>query len=431
MVPWDWIAAAARFVRANPRRAAVAAATSAALIVGIWLWGSQAVPRSPPRSEPAREAAREQPDPASSAAIITTRPEVKVGDELCGYGPLPLRDGIPYVPEDIETAAAAAFTHIADDLAARSDDRDRALGLHLQALGAGNAAADAWVRDHGKCADGDEACSSAMSAAAAAAAAAGQSALARLASTTSDPEVYALAMQSCVVSSAGDCALLSYAQWARIEPDNAVPWLYLAAEAQGRHDGSGLQAAIARAAAARYSNNYWESESRLVASDTFAAQPEPIQVLLTVQLIGVQAAYALPPIQVIGQYCRAPMQADAEVCTNLASLLIAHSRTAIEIYLGGRIAERLGWTDPRVSILRDEVDALRWQLAQPVDPSTNTVSSCESLQRFRRDMRTRARSGEADLLRRRLLESGVSVSEAAKQWRLEQSRKADRAAPAQ
>ena len=137
MAPRHWIAASARFVRENPRRAAAAGTIFGALIVGIWRWGSQAEPRP---AQPARAAGRENPSPDPAAALLKARPKLTVGDELCGYGPLPIRDGTPYVPDEIKTAATAAFARIADDLAARSDDRDRALGLRLQTVSASNAA---------------------------------------------------------------------------------------------------------------------------------------------------------------------------------------------------------------------------------------------------------------------------------------------------
>ncbi|HET7793481.1 MAG TPA: hypothetical protein VFL64_08855 [Rhizobacter sp.] len=62
--------------------------------------------------------------------------------------------------------------------------------------------------------------------------------MARLAVASQDPYVYAMALEACQgLRPAEDshCALLSRAQWVRLDPDNAVPWQALAAEAR-EHD---------------------------------------------------------------------------------------------------------------------------------------------------------------------------------------------------
>ncbi len=416
------------FVRAHPRRVAAAAGALVALLAAAWWSG---VPRRTPalsRSGGAEAAPRAPYYQAPFTAPLKAQSPVRaqVGDELCGYGPVPVLDGVPHIPQDIEAAAASALHRIAVDLTARSTDRDRALGMYLQMVEAWNAAGDSWVRAHGTCANNDAACQSAAVDAQSTATAASRRALVRLATTTSDAEAYALAMYSCRPAigqpSIGDCALLSSAQWARIEPDNAVPWLYLAAEAQQQHDPSGIEAVVHRASKSRYSDPHWDLISRFLASDTYKEQPPSIQPQLAVTLLGIQDAFSLPAFQVLTQYCRTATQADPkfETCGNLAALLIEHSRTLIEAFVGGKIAEKIGWTDPRFSALRDEVDALRWQFSRASKSSEQHILlSCESLQRLRRDMGTRAEFGEAESLRRQLVESGVTTSQAAQRWRTE------------
>ncbi len=71
--------------------------------------------------------------------------------------------------------------------------------------------------------------------------------VARLAAGSQDPFVYAIAMEACKgrsPSDGGSCQLLSPAQWVRLDPDNAVPWRALAAEARDRDEPLAEQAAL-------------------------------------------------------------------------------------------------------------------------------------------------------------------------------------------
>ncbi len=388
-----WTDALVRFVRNRPSRFAAAAAVVLAMLAAAWWSGSQ-----PGKALPADRVAA-PPGPQYLVAPLTLpapaplpRPE-PTGAELCGYGPVAVDNGIPQIPRDIGAAADAAFGKLASALAVGPSDRERALGLYLQMLEPENAAE-------------------------------GQ-ALVRLATTTSDADAYALAMFSCRrdidAAAGGDCALLSYAQWARIEPDNAVPWLSLADDAQQRGDRSTLEAALIRASKARYSDPHWDQISELLASDALAAQPPAIQVGLAIRLLGIQAALPILNPQGLMKYCSTAAQADqdrVQTCGDLAATLIEHSRTAVEVSIGARLAERVGWADPRLAGLQDEADALRWQMAQMHEKSgQEDLLGCDSLARLRRAMAAQAQVGERGWLRRELTAGGVTTAQAAERWR--------------
>jgi hypothetical protein len=305
--------------------------------------------------------------------------------------------------------------------------------MYLQTLAAANAANVGWVRAHGDCADDDKACRSDAAQAVRSATAESRRALIRLATTTPDPDSYALAIYSCDSaigeSSSDDCALLSNAQWARIEPDNAVPWLYLADDAQQRHDRSSFEAALNRASKARYSNPRWDQISRFLASDVFAAQSPPVQIQLAVWIVGIQAALTLPAVPVLTQYCGKAAQADSsrvQTCGDLAATLIEHGRTVVEVTVGAGVAERIGSTDPRLAALLEQADAMRWQWWQGIksmQEQDGALLSCESLQVLRRNAAAEGQLGESGRLRQELADSGVTASQAAERWRAERQQR--------
>ncbi len=217
---------------------------------------------------------------------------------------------------------------------------------------------------------------------------------------------------------------MSYAQWARIEPDNAVPWLYLAREAARQRDRSAFEAALDRASKSYYSDPHWDQIPRLLASNLLGAEAPPAQAQLALVLIGVHAALTFPSLPGLAQYCGKPDQVDSriETCTNLAAMLIGHSWTALEVHLGRRIAEAIGWNDPRLMALRDRADAIQWQLSQRMKSAAEegrTLFSCDGLQRLRRRAAAEARLGETGLLLQELADAGISVSQAAERSRTE------------
>jgi hypothetical protein len=417
-----WIATVVGFLR----RRRVAAAGGALLVILVAVWWSEW--RQGARTQPAIDWG---PSPPSHevAALSSASQQPSSGlptakdDELCGYGPVPVVDGIPQVPPEIERAAQSALGSLAADLSARSADRERAMGLYLQTIAAGAA----WSRTHPNCATDDGACEFDANRAAWDATADSRRVLVRLATSTSDPDAYALAIYSCRpwpgVSSIGDCALLRNGQWARIEPDNAVPWLFVAGEAQQRGDRNAFETALNRASKARYSDPHLDQISKLLASDALAAQSPPIQMQLAISLLGIQAALPLPDFHALAQYCSGAAQTDPngiQTCSDLASTLVEHGRTEVEVMVGGRIAEQIGSTNPRLSTLRDEADAIRWQWGQWLKSMRETDHrslTCNSLQALRRNAAVRAQLGESGRLYQQLAVSGLTASQAAERWR--------------
>jgi hypothetical protein len=74
----------------------------------------------------------------------------------------------------------------------------------------------------------------------------------QLAVGAADPAVYAMALSMCNTATEADsaCGQLSAQRWARMDPDNAEPWLLIAGKARARHDSAAEADAFSHAATA-------------------------------------------------------------------------------------------------------------------------------------------------------------------------------------
>ncbi len=425
MMLWPtWIGRVAGFVRRYPGRVAVGTAGLLVLLAVAWLPGPRRLPASRAGADRAQVPKPEPDSRAQTAAVLGERlpPPARKSNELCGYGPVPLDEhGIAQIPPEIRAEGDAALGRLGAELAARPADRDRAMGLYLQMVAAGTAAADARSSSHGECAESDEPCRSAAFQAGTAVIAPSRQALVQLAMRTTDADAYALATFSCFFtrdqSPPDECSLLNSGQWARIEPDNAIPWLYAADAAAERHDRSGVEAALYRASKSRYSDPHHDQMARLLASDPLGAQPLPVQAQTNMLLIGIGAAFPTPGYNVLEKYCGSDDAADParlQTCGDLAAVLIEHGRSNPEVWVGNLIVKRVGGTDPRLSRLGDEADAFLWQAGQDlmVVPS-HTAPDCEWMRQLRTNMTEQARSGEAARVWRELAASGLTPPQAA------------------
>ena len=171
-----------------------------------------------------------------------------------------------------------------------------------------------------------------------------QRALATMATSTTDPRIYALAFRTCAVSSEAACQALSARRWAALDPDNAVPWLFLLNDAERARDLSGQQEAWFHiATAARFDERFYAPLQPILAAAADSPDDQKAAGVLSVLGIGVAAAQpiAFGPLL---QGCRGEALADAnraQLCTRVADLLFDHSDAPNTRLIGAGITKRM------------------------------------------------------------------------------------------
>lgn len=254
--------------------------------------------------------------------------------------------------------------------------------------------------------------------------------IARLAATSSDPFVYATALQACgrpgmKAKGAPSCNLLSLAQWARIDPDNATPWLYIAAESAVRKDAAAVDEALYRVAAATNNRIYGDQLLRYVMPHVPAGAPDVDKAVVSTYVTGVAAAWQLPAYSLVTQYCAAPLLRDSnrwQACDGIARNFVEHPSTLLEKRFGFRIAERLKWPTEKLAALKDEDEAL--MSTQTGYFSEAEADSCHGFERAQDFWLQAAALGEVGALRALVVASGKSVATLAGEARAERELRA-------
>ena len=337
--------------------------------------------------------------------------------ELCGYGKTkPIRTTDDYPPEVVE-AAERAFTSVADRLSAQHQPTARAVGLYARLVAAVRRAGEDDQRLNPNCTDTP--CIQRRFKAAAAAARPHAEELARLAVASQDPRTYSMALFGCRLNQdSGACSQLSVARWSQLEPDNAVPWFYIAEEGAARKDEAALSDALLRAGRAKTSDNHW-STIFAMAEDPAARElaPAPRLVYLS-HLFGIYAAFPAPPYLAVSNACGVEKMADSarrQLCVDLATTLTERSKSLVEHSLGTAIGERGGWPADQVQRLRDEKDAVN--IVDRKDWVAEDVHSCRFLEQLEVRTSELVNLGELAAARQKLAASGRSVAAMAQEWR--------------
>lgn len=343
--------------------------------------------------------------------------------EVCGIGRVKGKDR-----QDAIVAAANRVMQAGDRLAQRltaslvgSDDHhERALGRMVR-LGESRARAveASTATAHGGC-DEDATCTARAFEAASAAGAEDRAALVADAVSSDDPRVYAAAWAACA-DERGDarCQQLKPEQWARIDPDNAVPWLWLASEASQRRDPAGVDEALFRASKARRADAHWGAALELMQREEVASQPPAARLGLLYRLIGITATQPGPSFYQAVQRCRPPGDVNwQQSCSDLADVLVERSLSMVDLTVGLRIAEAAGWAESRVQRLATERDAM----AQAQSESADLLSSdggmgCDALDAMTAWAGQVATVGEIGALRTKLLKVPGGVEAAAERFR--------------
>jgi hypothetical protein len=247
--------------------------------------------------------------------------------------------------------------------------------------------------------------------------------LVQLAVGTKDPAVYALAYTKCITgveysALPGACPQLSLDEWTRADPDNAVPWLRLAAKARTEGDGAAEAAAFARAAQAhRYESYNWS-----LFSFAQAAMPGDVTAAdrwyLTTTVIGVEAAMPMPYLTQF-QYCSRDAMADAAVrrqCNALAELMVNKATTLLEFGAGKSLGARAGWPADVVDRLTQQLQASMQAVNQVTPSDPEQQWNCDSVARGNAYMSEWDQLGERGLAQQAIERSGETVAELAHKY---------------
>lgn len=375
------------------RRVLAVTAVGAVVVVALLLRGSEAKHAVEPVASakgagPAMASAAPSPRrPLRATSAAAASPDVV---EACGGFRLKLdSDGAARPHPEMDAAVRGVKAHTLAAMRASPDELARAAALYLDEV---NAAA----RDE----------------------------LASMAVSTRDARVYALAVQVCgrryADTEPGTCRMLSAQQWSRLDRDNAVPWLSVAAQASARQDVAAVADAMHHIATARTADTGWAVVPAMVlahAPDGDAAMLGTFQLLGDV--IGIQAAVAIPGYRAVTQYCGQEALRDAnrrQTCVDIAEVLANKSTTMIDQAIGAAIGKRVGWSAERLAAFNAERDA-RYVIALLAFDQGPEALRCDSLARSLNYLREVAAHGEVEAQRLLIERSGMSVEELQRAYR--------------
>jgi hypothetical protein len=249
-------------------------------------------------------------------------------------------------------------------------------------------------------------------------------ALVQLAVGASDPAIYAMAVNACNTYSdpapAGSCQQITLNTWARLDTDNAVPWLLVAGQAHARNDATTETAAFGQAAKAHKADAYNYSLY------TFAESELPRDVTplerwyLAIELIGIESATASLQYIYASKHCSAEAMQDRgvrEQCNALAELMVGKGTTLLDLGIGTHIGARAGWSNARVARLTEELDALMQAITQTTANNNDDLWTCDGVRRGNAYMGQWVRLGEIGAARDSLDRSGETVAELAQKRR--------------
>jgi hypothetical protein len=227
--------------------------------------------------------------------------------------------------------------------------------------------------------------------------------LVQLAAGGQDAAVYAVAAGLCRTGlsdadAAGSCQRITLTGWARLDPDNAVPWIAIAQSARARGDANAEASAFARAAAARTIDNSGESLLSFALSEMPRDATPLEKSALTIEFIGYETAWGRPEISEIGRYCSPTavhQNATRKECNAVAELLVGPGTTMLYFSFGGTLGQRVGWPAERVRQVVDEKEAL----LQLETRNEQNLWSCDTVSRVNAFIVERERVGEIAALR--------------------------------
>jgi hypothetical protein len=278
--------------------------------------------------------ARAAPHPTIAEPVSTP-----VKDELCGVsGSALLRTGDETIEQHVTRVTEPVISRWKGSLTASENPRRRAIALALANARPRPSLGDELSKDTPV-----------------------NNSLVLLAIETDDPAIYALAIGQCrdwdsggYAMAAGPCEGLSWEHWANIDPDNAIPWLWIAAQAEYAGDQQGVEEALAKASTAAGIQEYGSALSELA----MGALPHDVSPL-DKAVAGAEVISIVPggvPLAIVSLCSVTSIQQPLrkERCSTIATVLAKQGSTLIDLALASRLADWLGFPQDTRTALSTE-----------------------------------------------------------------------------
>ena len=275
-------------------------------------------------------------------------------DQLCGMkGPELKRAAHETIGQHVMRVTQGSISGWTSSLVASDDPRRRAVGLALENAHPG--------------APGDRGRDTPVN-----------NSLVLLAIQTNDPVIYALALSQCgdLDQDSGPCQALSWEHWANIDPDNAVPWLGIAAKASSSGDQEGVDHALAMASMASRFDEY-ASTVNAIALRALPRDMGPLDKVVAVgDVFSSLSSLGAPSTPgIFATLCsdtaiQQPVR--KQQCAFVANDLADKGATLFDVLVALKLAKRLGFSADQQSKLemetRDDLAALTahnpWSLTE-------------------------------------------------------------------
>ena len=237
--------------------------------------------------------------------------------------------------------------------------------------------------------------------------------LVRLAVASQDPLVYAIALEGCnswTGREAASCALLSASQLVRLDPEDAQPWLDLAAQAQAQHDPDAEFEAMRHAATARRSGSHQGFMASLVDRALGARSRTAQRTFAASESWRIQQSWSPSNTKQAQLFCAADkLDLDRrDLCEAIAATLAYRGTSVSDLGIGLTIGRSLGWSTVQLEPLQQEYDALSEVVAAPL---MGADLSCLAIDRMQDWMRKVDARGERGAMREVLSRSGRSIED--------------------
>jgi len=329
-------------------------------------------------SRPSQVQSRIPRDTVSAESPLQPRYSKAEPLDVCGFGTVKVRStDHTVVHQFLGEMTEEASSRWRSNLLNSTDNRARGVGLLLKDRASG---------------DGEIAMPSKES----------QESLVKLAETSADPAVYAIAVRACNAYTGEDlggfCQKLSLATWARLDSDNAIPWMLLGNQARSRGDQDAEAAAFMEAAKATRVDSYGDSLFGFAQTEIPADATPLERSFVAEDLLDYEAAWPEPQYDSFAQdYCMTSSLPDPgarQTCDALAQLLVSKGTKISDIWLGMKLGSRVGWSPARIEDLDREIRAL--SISHPL---IDEYWDCFNVGLFNDYMALRAQLGEVGTAR--------------------------------